>query len=360
MLAALRPLVRRALGPRSAPPVALGLALLLWIGDALTGIEIAFTLVYLVPIGIAVWFRGRALAAFTSLVCVSFGVASEVWTRLAHGWPFHVGRMIWNHGGSLVLFLVLVEVLWVLRAYVEREERERAWAIEQLRHQGRLNVLGTLAAGVAHELGTPLGIVLGSAELVAEDPAAGPGARQLAGKIRTQSLRMRGIVQKLLDFGRNTRREEDAVDLSALVRDSVAMLAPIAKKGGASLAVSVPGDALVVRGSAIELTQVLSNLVVNAIQAMPGGGAAEVVCERRADRRGKELAALVVRDTGTGIRPEDLPHVFDPFFTTKDVGSGTGLGLSVSYGIVRDHHGHIHVESELGRGSTFTVLIPTT
>jgi len=110
--------------------------------------------------------------------------------------------------------------------------------------------------------------------------------------------------------------------------------------------------------NALEIGQVLSNLVLNAVQAMPNGGRS--VIELRLEReRGIEVAVLSVSDEGTGIRPEDVPKVFDPFFTTKDVGEGTGLGLAVTYGIVADHGGRVNVETDWGHGSIFTVVLPT-
>jgi signal transduction histidine kinase len=345
---------------RNAAPLAFTFALACGLLDYVTGVELAFTVLYLAPIALATWFRGRRVGVAVAVICVAFAVMTEVSTRLVHHWRFHPLHMLWNHGGALLAFVLVVRLLEKLHTYVEAEERERRLAIEQLRHAERLNVVGKLAAGVAHELGTPLGMVLGCAELTLLDDAASPKTHTLARKIVDQVNAMSFIIRQLLDFGRKRTPAATATDLDALVRDGLALLEPLARKHGVRLVTERAKLPVVVRANDVEMGQVLNNIVLNAIQATPAGGEVRVRCEVRPGRArgGHHVAAMMIADTGTGIPTEALPHIFDPFFTTKDVGGGAGLGLSVTYGIVQDVGGRIEVDSRAGEGSTFTVLLP--
>jgi two-component system, NtrC family, sensor kinase len=345
---------------RNAATLAFALALVCGLLDYATGIDLAFTVLYLAPIALATWFRGRRLGIAVAVICVAFAVMTEVSTRLIHHWRFHPLHMLWNHGGALAAFVVAVRLLEKLRTYVEAEERQRRLAVEQLRHAERLNVIGKLAAGVAHELGTPLGMVLGCAELVDLDEAASPKTHTLARKIVDQVNAMSFIIRQLLDFGRKRTPTATSTDLDALVEDGLALLEPLARKHGVRLVTERAVEPVVVRANDVEMGQVLNNIVLNAIQATPAGGEVRVRCEVRPARASgnHKVAAMTVADTGTGIPTEALPHIFDPFFTTKDVGGGAGLGLSVTYGIVQDVGGRIEVESHAGEGSTFTVFLP--
>ena len=169
------------------------------------------------------------------------------------------------------------------------------------------------------------------------------------------------IIRQLLDFARPRALEPGDEDLATLARSAVALVAPLARKRDVVLVVDAPEPvgARVDRG---QLQQVLLNLLSNALHATAADGSVrvavdEVVARSPGGAEGR-FARLRVEDTGAGIAPEHLPHVFEPFFTTKDVGEGTGLGLSVSHGIVRDHGGWVEARSELGRGTTFEVYLP--
>ncbi|HEV8548813.1 MAG TPA: ATP-binding protein [Polyangiaceae bacterium] len=338
-------------------PLALLASLLIGAGDFFTGVEVAFTLLYIFPIALGTWLRDRAFGhALAVLSAVLSGMAELGW-RLGHHMHVHPYSLFLNHGGSLGIFILCVEVLGRLRSYVESARLSQKTAIEQLRHAERLNVVGKLAAGIAHELGTPLSVIATNAELVDAQKAPPETVHRCCRLIIDQAERIASIIRQLLDFGRRGGADRSATDLGAVVESTVRLLAPLARKRRVELEVSLPAEPIIASVNHLELGQVLSNLALNAVQAMPRGGRSLVEL-RRAEERGKPVAVLSVSDEGTGIRPEDVPRVFDPFFTTKGVGEGTGLGLSVAYGIVADHGGRVNVATEWGRGSRFDVILP--
>jgi signal transduction histidine kinase len=350
---------RLGLNERNVVPLALVLLVLFGIGDYVTDIEITFTLLYLLPVTLAAWFRGRPFG----LTVAALATACAVVTALTS--PGHASRpwlILWNQTGVFVVFLVIVLALTRLRTYVERERRERTLAVEQLRHAERLNVIGKLAAGVAHEIGTPLNVIAGSAELLQSDRVTIEKRRTLEATILKQTQRISLIIRQLLDFGRRAAASKARVDLNDLVRETATLLLPLVRKRSCTLSVEATEGALPILANGSEIEQVLSNLVLNGLQAMPRGGALRVrtqIEQRTATAGSREaFACAVVEDEGVGIAAADLPRIFDPFFTTKEVGEGTGLGLSVSYGIVQDHGGVLEVSSTPGRGTQFSVLLP--
>jgi signal transduction histidine kinase len=237
--------------------------------------------------------------------------------------------------------------------------------IEQLRHADRLATVGKLAAGIAHELGTPLNVVSARASMIASAEAADPTSRDYARVIGEASMRMTKIIRQLMQFARRKTLTKAETDVLQLARDTVDLLRPLAKKRDVELVVEATPGSTTAFVDGAQAQQVMTNLVVNAIQAIPGGGRATVRVGRstartpvEAGERELDCVRLVVQDDGEGIAKEDLPRIFEPFFTTKDVGEGTGLGLAVVYGIVRDHGGWIDVKSERGHGATFTVFFP--
>jgi len=238
----------------------------------------------------------------------------------------------------------------------------RVRAVEQMRHADRLSTVGVLAAGVAHELGTPLSIVGGHAQMIAGREVTGDATLESARAIDREAARMSRIVRQLLDFARRRGPAGTTSDVAAVARRCLDLLAPIARKAevAAKLEIAEPLRALIDEES---LQQVLTNLVVNAVQAMPAGGELRISAgrERAASPDAPPGAAspcvrIAVTDTGRGIPEDAVPHVFEPFFTTKQPGDGTGLGLAVVYGIVVDHHGWITVASS-PRGTTFSVFL---
>jgi len=249
------------------------------------------------------------------------------------------------------------------QARLAAETTARMKALEQLRHADRLSTVGKMASGVAHELGTPLNVVCGRAKMIATGEVALDEARGSARAILEQGQRMAKIISDLLGFARRRGPHRTLCRLETLARDGLALLAPLAERSGVRLEVRGHAPSVPVDGAQIQ--QALANLVVNGVQAMPGGGtitvsAGQALVTPPADRNEPpgEYAYLAVRDEGSGIPPEQLPHLFEPFFTTKGVGEGTGLGLSVTYGIAQDHGGWIDVDSEVGKGSSFTLYLP--
>jgi signal transduction histidine kinase len=249
---------------------------------------------------------------------------------------------------------------------IAAETNARIAALEQLRHADRLLTVGKLASGIAHELGTPLNVVTARAKMIATREAEGEGAQANARIIVEQSERMTKIIRQLLDFARRRAAQKASRDLQPIAAQTIALLEPLAQKCGVVLRLDADGPSLRAEVDDGQLQQALTNLVINGIHAMPQGGELVVSIDRErarapADQGGGDEAEWVrvrVRDHGEGIPDDVREHVFEPFFTTKDVGEGTGLGLSVTYGIVQEHGGFIDVASEHGEGSTFSMYFP--
>ena len=238
---------------------------------------------------------------------------------------------------------------------VERREAEQIQSKleDQLRHADRLATIGQLAAGVAHEINEPLANVLGFAQLARKAPAIPEQVAADLDKIVTNCLHAREVIQKLLTFAHQMPPSMAALDLNQIVNDGLYFLESRCAKAGIELVRELDVDLPVIRADATQLHQVLINLVVNAIQAMPSGGKLTI---RTSRVRGH--VCLTVSDTGVGMGEDVKRNIFTPFFTTKDVDEGTGLGLAVVHGIVTAHGGVIHVTSELGHGATFEVELP--
>ncbi len=242
-------------------------------------------------------------------------------------------------------------------AVVERKqaEQERVHLQDQLRHADRLATLGLLAAGVAHELNEPLGNILGFAELARKCPGVPVSAERDLKKIEAASLHAREIIRKLLVFARQEPPRKEVVNLNDVVREGLFFLEARCAKAGISVIYALDPELPLIAADASQLNQVVVNLVVNALQAMPDGGRLSV---RTRVEEGD--VCLEVEDSGAGMSTEVLQRVFVPFFTTKDVGEGTGLGLPVVHGIISSHDGTVRIESAPGQGTRVDVLLPRT
>jgi signal transduction histidine kinase len=242
-----------------------------------------------------------------------------------------------------------------LSLIIERRqaEEEQSKLQEQLRHADRLATIGQLAAGVAHEINEPLGNILGFAQLAQKSENLPEQVNGDINKIVQASLHAREIVRKLLIFSRQMSPKKVRVDLNRLVEDGLYFLSSRCAKNGIELIRQFEPDLPNIVVDPGQIDQVLVNLVVNAIQAMPDGGRMIIQTGKRDNQ-----VCLVVEDTGAGMSGDILGKIFIPFFTTKDVDEGTGLGLAVVHGIVTSHKGSIDVTSEPGKGSRFEIRLP--
>ena len=250
---------------------------------------------------------------------------------------------------------------------VSTDITERKHAEERLLQAQKMEGLGRLAGGIAHDFNNLLTAILGYAQLAVSDPGTSPTTRSDVDAIRGAAERASALTRQLLTFARRQRTESRVVDLNELTLDLDKLLRRVIG-ANVELVTVVPDGSTPVEADPGQIEQVLVNLAVNARDAMPKGG--RIVLSLRdvpAEERPPEAAGQVadgpcievsVEDTGAGMAPDVLPRVFEPFFTTKGPGLGTGLGLATSYGIVKQYGGHIWCESELGRGSTFHILLP--
>jgi signal transduction histidine kinase len=222
-----------------------------------------------------------------------------------------------------------------------------------LRHADRLATIGQLAAGVAHELNEPLGHTLGFAQLAQKCPGLPKQAEEDIEKTVIASMHAREVVKKLMLFARPMPPKKTQVNLNQLVEEGLYFLESRCAKEGIKLVRSLSLDLPEITADPGQLTQVLVNLVVNAVQAMPDGG--KLTVETHV---GDGYISLTVEDTGVGMSDKVAQKIFMPFFTTKDVDQGTGLGLAVVHGIVTSHGGSIKVDSKVGRGTRFEVKLP--
>jgi len=225
---------------------------------------------------------------------------------------------------------------------------------DTIRHTDRLGTIGTLAAGVAHELGTPLNVVSGRAGLIATGKLSVEEVEASARTIKFEAERMTTIIRQLLDFARQTPTPHDLIEARAVMLRTCEMMRPMTKDANVELVQLIPDDSFSMDGDAAQIQQVITNLIRNAIQAMPKGGTLTAKMQRVETGN----IGIEITDTGVGMKQQDVDRVFEPFYTTKDVGQGTGLGLSIAYGIVREHGGEIKVASQIGKGTTFSVIFP--
>lgn len=256
--------------------------------------------------------------------------------------------------GREVLQAIVRDVDEKVRAR-EREARERMLA----EHRQRLEAIGTLASGVAHEINNPLNAMMNYADLIRDDAPAGGTVDRHAAEILREGERIAGIVRDLLAFARRDQTESSPAEVADLVRGAVSLVGPLMTKEGIRLEVSVPAGLPSVQCRPQQIQQVLVNLLTNARDALNERyhkGRQEGLVRVTASLcklDGDDAVRVTVEDNGPGIPPKVRDRVFEPFYTTKGRGRGTGLGLSVSHGIVKEHRGAITFESEEGRFTRF-------
>jgi len=225
---------------------------------------------------------------------------------------------------------------------------------KQLVHSTKMAAIGELAANVAHEINNPLTSVLGYTGHLLKTLEVPEDARQKLRMMEQETLRVRKIIRNLLDFTRQGMDQRRSGDLLQPLREMVSLLQGAAKAAAVRIDEDYPPLPVTVEMDPNEIKQVFINIMNNALHAMPQGGTLTI----RVEQRGDHETVVEFSDTGHGIPREHLEKVFEPFFSTKGYGDGTGLGLSISYRIVQNHGGRIEVESEVGRGSRFRVLLP--
>ena len=238
---------------------------------------------------------------------------------------------------------------------IEQKETEevRKQLQDQLRHADRLALIGQLAAGVAHELNEPLGSILGFAQLIRKEHDFPEHSIQDIDRIIKASLYAREIIKKLLVFARIMPPAKTLLNINQVVKDVLFFLEYRMSKSGIKSTIELEPHIPDIFGDKSQLTQVLVNIVVNSIQAMPDGGDIRIIT-----KFDDGSVKVVVEDTGIGMDNEVKSKIFLPFFTTKDVNEGTGLGLAVVHGIINSLSGHITVESTMGKGTKFEILLP--
>ncbi|HUQ32681.1 MAG TPA: ATP-binding protein, partial [Pyrinomonadaceae bacterium] len=279
-------------------------------------------------------------------------------TELRHIYKLHTAT---RAGRSLVLNIALAPLqadsqgrtgaLVVLEDVTSRMRLE-----EQLQQREKLSSIGLLAAGVAHEVNTPLtGVSSYTQMLMGMLPETDP-KHALLQKVRRQADRASDIVNNLLNFSRTGGATEyTELSINQVMDDTLQLLEPQLRRSQIEIVRAYDPQLPRAFGNAVKLQQVFTNLILNARDAIPEGGRITLFTASTGD----ETIVIEISDTGMGIAPENVAKIYDPFFTTKGVGRGTGLGLAVTYGIVQEHSGHIAVESTPGKGTTFRITLPT-
>jgi signal transduction histidine kinase len=230
----------------------------------------------------------------------------------------------------------------------------------------KMAAIGQLGAGVAHELNNPLAGILGYAQYTLQKvkkPEFSPedfrACQTYLEYIEREALRSKTIVENLLKFSRGPKGEMEDVDLNKVIRDTMPLTGHGLRTRKINIIENYDPDLPAVRGNFNKLQQVMVNMIINAEQAMPEDGQLKLSTKTKKDSSGKPNAVIVeMEDTGCGIPPEHLSRLFEPFFTTKQDAKGTGLGLTVSYEIIQEHRGEIEVQSQVGKGTKFTITIP--
>ncbi len=235
---------------------------------------------------------------------------------------------------------------------------------KQLRQSQKLESLGTLAGGVAHEINNPINGIMNYAQLIMDRLGGGHPLREFAGEIIKETERISHIVQDLLSFARQDKRQHEQANIGDIVNSTLRLIRTVMRHDQIALEVDVPGDLPPIRCHSQQIQQVFLNLLTNARDALnekyPGSDPDKTirVATRRFEREGKRWIRLTVEDHGVGVSTQVRDRLFDPFFTTKVGKGGTGLGLSISHGIAKDHRGALHFESQIGLYTRFHLDLP--
>jgi len=290
--------------------------------------------------------------------------------RLLGGESLLFETIHYRKDGSRVVLEVSANVLEmegeVLIQAFQRDVTEKRRYQEQLLQSQKMESIGMLARGIAHDFNNMLSVILGHTEMLLMDEDMDYSAKTKLAKVEKSTRSASQLARKLLKFAKRKERESRPFDINQLIRETMELM------GGnipAHLKVDYElcEEATIVEGDIGDIEQVLINLLINARDAMPDGGEVKIKTEIANPRKDMlmvesmksgQYVYISVSDTGTGIPSENISKIFEPFFTTKEKGIGTGLGLAMVYGIVKDHYGHIAVESEEGEGTTFHIYLP--
>jgi len=243
-----------------------------------------------------------------------------------------------------------------LEKRVEERTRELKEAQDSLIQSAKLASLGKMAAGVAHEINNPLTSILLNTHLLLESLEPDDPRRESLEMIAEETTRCASIVKGLLEFARQSPPKKRKTDINSLLLNTVKLLENQAAFQNIEIKKNLAPDLPPLELDSNKVKQVFWNMMINAAEAMPRGGTLAITTRLSTDKNDKKHVEIIFSDTGIGIPKENIPKLFDPFFTTKV--SGTGLGLAVSYGIIKQHKGNIQVESQVGRGSTFIISLP--
>ncbi len=227
---------------------------------------------------------------------------------------------------------------------------------EQLLQSRKLAAIGTLTSGIAHELNNPLNNISITAEslMINYREMSPEDIKETVDDIMAQTERASMVVKNLLEFSRSERPGLRLLDLNEVLERTLSLVRNQMVVARAKIETDIAPDLPVIRGKGQDLQQAFVNLLINAVQAMPNGGLITI----RTGRGPNGYLKVDLSDSGTGIKPGDLAHIFDPFYTTKESGKGTGLGLSIVYNIIKTHGGYVEVDSEVGKGTTFSIYLP--
>jgi len=246
-----------------------------------------------------------------------------------------------------------------------KSKNDKINLLMQLRHSDRLSLIGRISSGIAHELGTPLNIISGRAKLIRNEKLTKEELIKNSEIISEQSERISGIIREFLKFARRKKIQKENTSLNLLIKKTVALLKPEARKLNISIVFNEDDSDIKLYLDEIQIQQVFSNIILNAIHALSGEGKIEIAISYK-KAKNKELenallnkyAVVSIKDNGPGIYDKDIKHIFEPYFTTKDTGKGTGLGLSLSSDIVKEHNGWIDVSNNQEKGCCFHIYLP--
>jgi two-component system sensor histidine kinase HydH len=346
------------------------------IGVVVTGIVATSLLHYLTPTSLFLWHNIFQRLYLLPIIYAAIyfgwrgGVASAAFAAIAYlphiflAWRSSPHYEV-NQYAEIIVFFLIGPVTGILadRERRRREELQRTSeelrkvyqdlqdSFEQLKRADRLSAIGQLSAGLAHEIRNPLGSIEGAANILDQPETSGDLRHEFLGIIKKECRRLNRLLTNLLDFARPRPPAFHVADLGTLVDSVIALLSHTAEQSNITIRKAVSASLPAVEIDAEQIKQVVLNLGINAIQAMPDGGALEFTLTRD-----DAAVVLSVKDEGEGIPLEDLDKIFDPFFTTKD--SGTGLGLSVAYQIVSQHGGALEAQRNPLKGMTFRVVLP--